>query len=280
MRAALVAGARRAAARLPLAALLWVVNAAFGLVAALASGYWLFVALDRSLATRTLLENLDPEVFVDLYAHHGGSFRMLLFVLGILAAGYLGLWFCLQATIIFAVREKSRGGLWGAWTRGVERAPSMAALFLIAGAAMAVWSAGVGAAVWGMLRLADASPAAMVWAYVVGSGSALWGAGAVFLVAVHDHARIRAVGAEAGPIAAYRWAFRFVLAGGERAFGLALVLQSVGFTLWLGYQWVALGVPVNQLVGVVGSLLWGQAFMAARMWFRIWVFAAQNEIQP
>jgi hypothetical protein len=85
--------------------------------------------------------------------------------------------------------------------------------------------------------------------------------------------------ADSGSIAAYRWAFRFVLAGGERAFGLALLLQSLGFALWLGYHWVGLGVPVDRFVGVAGSLLWGQAFLAARMGFRIWMFAAQSRIQ-
>jgi hypothetical protein len=280
MRAALVRGARRAAVCSPLVVVLWFVNGLFGAFAALASGTWLFVALDGSLATRTLLKDLDPEVFVDLYARHGAGFRMLLVVLAVLAVAYLLLWFCLQAAIILAVREGTRAALREVWTRGVETAPRMATLFVIAALAMLAWSGAVGGAVWGLLEASRTSPAAMVWAYIVGSGFFLWGAGAVFLVAVHDHARIRACATAGGASSTYRWAFRFVLRGGERAFALALVLQACGFLIWMGYQWVGLSVPVNELIGVTGSLLWGQAFMLARMWVRVWIFAAQGEIQP
>ena len=96
---------------------------------------------------------------------------------------------------------------------------------------------------------------------------------------MHDHARLRVRRAGQGPPAAYRWALGFVLRGGERAFPLACALQLSGAVLWVVYQAIGLTVPMTAVLGLTGSLLWGEAFLLACMWVRVWFFAAQNELQ-
>ena len=103
----------------PLAVVFWLINALFGVLFALAAGYWLRMRLDGSLATRTLLENLDANVLVDLYLHHGEGLRMLLVVAALLARCTPLLWWWLHAVIILglqrgrAQREDAGGGLRG-----------------------------------------------------------------------------------------------------------------------------------------------------------------------
>jgi len=107
----------------------------------------------------------------------------------------------------------------------------------------------------------------------------IWAIGLVFLVAVHDHARIRACRASQGAVPAYRWAFRFVGRGGERAFPLACALQLTALVLWLAYHWVSLNLLTTAALGLNGTLLWGEAYLLVRVGVRVWFFAAQNELQ-
>ena len=96
---------------------------------------------------------------------------------------------------------------------------------------------------------------------------------------MHDHARLHAARTGAGAFAAYRWAFAFVLHGGERAFPLACALQLTALVLWLAYQTVGLSFPMTAILDLTGSLLWGEAYLLLRVWVRVWFFAAQNELQ-
>jgi hypothetical protein len=279
MRRALRLGARIASRWWSLAVVLWLINALFGVLFALAAGCWLWIALDGSRATRTLLENLDANVLIDLYMHHGEGFRMLLVVAAVLALVYVLLWFWLHAAIILAVRGGPNAKMREAWLRGMDSAPRMAALYVVAVVVLAAFSAAIAAAVWGVMRWTATSPSAMLWSYVGAGAAALWAIGCVFLVAVHDHARIRTCASGQTALAAYRWAWGFVLRGGERAFPLAVALQAAAFALWAVYQAVGLTIPSTLGIGVTGSLLWGAAFMLARMWVRIWFFAAQSDLQ-
>jgi hypothetical protein len=101
----------------------------------------------------------------------------------------------------------------------------------------------------------------------------------LLLTAVHDHARIRVCATGEGFWTAYRWAWRFILGGGERAFLLAAALQLISLSIWVTYQSVSMAFPAGSIVGVFGSLFWGEMFLFVRMWMRVWFFAAQSELQ-
>ncbi len=260
-----------------LALVLWGINALFGVVFAFAGGYWLSLALDGSTATRTLLKDLDPNVLIDLYYHHGMSFRMLVVLAAFMGVVYALLWCWLHGVVIASVKGVS-GSASETWRRGLESAPVFSRLLVVASVVLAAFTALIGGAAWAAHRWTIASPSALLPYGIAAVAAVLWVIGAVFLTAVHDHARIRAC-AGGGAWAAYRWAWRFVVRGGERAFLLAAALQATGFALWIGHQAVSMKVPVTAIVGVTGSLLWGEVFLLARMWMRVWFFAAQSQLQ-
>ena len=275
---AYLAGARAAAKRWPLIVVLWLIAAAFGLIFALASGAWLTDALDGSLATRTLFRAIDPDVLVDLWYHHREGLDALLVLALVLAAVHTVLWWWLHGVVICTLQQPA-GERESVWTRGLELAPLMARLFVVALVLLALFSAGVGGAAWGLMRWTRSAPAALIWYQIGAVAAVLWAIGYVFLVAVHDHARLRAVRSGEGALSAYRWAFAFVARGGEGAFALACALQLSSLVLWAAYQAVGLSFPMTALLGLTGSLLWGEAFLWVRLWVRVWFFAAQNELQ-
>ena len=263
----------------PFVTVLWLINAVFGVLFFLASSYWLSLALDHSLATRTLLRDLDPNVLVDLYHHHGESFRLLLVTAVLLAIGYLLLWFWLHGTVIFAVRAEKGTLSRAAWRAGLHTTAAMAWLFLVAALALALLTGVVGAAAWGFWRWTIANPAPMLPYQILAAAGLIWAGGAVLLTAVHDHARIRVCATGEGVWTSYRWAWGFVWRGGEGAFLLAVALHLVALSLWVTHQSIGMAFPVGALVGVAGALVWGQMFLFVRMWIRVWFFAAQNELQ-
>lgn len=279
MLTALLRGGLKAGRLWPFVTVLWLINGVFGILFSVAAGYWLSLALDHSLATRTLLHDLDPNVFVDLYHHHGESFRLLVVIAGLMAVGYLVLWFWLHGTVIFAVRASKDTVSRAAWRSGLHTTAAMAGLFALAAAALALLSGVVGAAAWGAWWWTIASPAPMRTYQIVGVTALIWVIGVVFLTAVHDHARIRVCATGEGVWRVYRWAWSFVLHGGDRAFLLAATLQLVALSMWVTYHSVSMAFPVGGLAGVIVSLLWGQMFLFARLWMRVWFFAAQGELQ-
>ncbi len=274
-----IRGAWLAAETWPLTLVLWLINAIFGVVFALASGYWLALVLDGSLATRTLLKTLDAQVLVDLYRHHATSFRMLLVLAAFIAAHNVLLWFWLHGVVVCAVRAEPDEKWRRVWWRGLRLAPVMAGLYGLALALVAVLSGAVWGAVWEAQRWTVASTSAALPDAIYAAAAVLWAVGYVLLAAVHDHARLRACAADCGVLAAYGWAWRFVLRGGEGAIPLAIVLQATALALWLVYQLIGLALPVNEILGVTGSLLWGEVFLCTRMAMRVWCFAAQSELQ-
>lgn len=278
-------GAGAATRRWPLVVTLWLITAGFGVAGALASGAWLTDALDGSLATRTLARTIDADVLVDLWYHHGEGLHMLLVLAIGLAVVHTVLWWWLHGVVVLSLQRASaaHGGgpdeSRGVWTGGLALAPVMAQLFAIALIVLATFSAAVGGPAYLLMRWTRSEPAAYLWYEIGGGALAVWLLGWVFLVAVHDHARLRAGRTGASALTAYRWAVAFVLRGGERAFPLACALQLTGLTLWLAYQGVAIGVPMTAILDPTGSLLLGEAFLLVRVWVRVWFFAAQNELQ-
>ena len=279
MKRALIVGARSAIGLWLLAAALWLVDGLFALAFALASGSWLATALDGSLATRSLLKDLDPEYLSDLFLYHGESFRLLLVAGVFLAIGHALLWIWLHAVIVAAVRGGEADGRRDAWSAGLRRAADFSRLYVFALAVLAAFTAAVGGGAWLALRAVVASPSAWIDEAIVSGAGAIWALGVVLLVAVHDHARIRVFAARQAAVPAYRWAWRFVLRGGRRAFWVAAVLQISGALVWLAYQAIGWKFPVGEVLGVTSSLVWGEVFLAARVWVRIWFFAAENELQ-
>jgi hypothetical protein len=272
-------GVRAALRCWPVAVCLWLINAAFGVLFALASGFWLTIALDRSLATRSLLRHLDAGVFIDLYHHHWEGFAMLLAVGALLALVYLGLSLWLHGVVVAAVRAPSGTPLGELFRRGVNAVGVFARIYLVAAGALLAVSAAIGATAWAGLRWTVTSPSPYVTESIAGAAAGVWVLCCVFLVAVHDHARIRARAAAEGALAAYRWAVAFVLRGGERAFLLALLLQATAFALWAGYHLLALREPLGAVLDVTGSLVWGEMFLLVRVGVRLWFFAAESELQ-
>ena len=273
-------GARIAAATWRLALVLWLVGAAFAAAFAGLSGEWLADALDGALATRRLLTDLDPNVLIDLYYYHFESGRQVLRTGVVLAVVYVILWFWLAGVVVTAVRASRTMTVRHALRAGADLAPAMFWIYAITIGVLSMFSVVVGGAAWWLIRQTSDNPSEMTSASIVAAATAVWLLGYVFVVAVGDHARLRAAaGAGGGVLRAYGWALRFVLHGGELAFVLALLLQLTGVVLWAGYQAIALTIPVTSGFGVTLSLVWAELFLLARMVLRLWFFAAQNDLQ-
>jgi hypothetical protein len=258
--------------RWPLVVALWLVGVAFGLGFALAAQAWLGVALEGSLASRTLAHRLDADVLIDLWFHHGEGLRMLGVVAAVLAAAHMALWWYLDGVVVAAVRDAAAAP----WRDGVGLAPVMARLYVLAVLVTLLWSGAVAGPTWAVLRSTREHPGAYLWYQLGGVALALWLVGMVVLVAVHDHARLRAGLAGQGALRAYGWALRFVLRGGERAVPLALLLQASALGLF------AVGEAAAMAPGLdfTAALLLGEGFLLARSGLRVWFYTAQRRLQP
>jgi hypothetical protein len=263
--------------RWPVVLLLFSANLAAGLCFTGAAWSWLSASLDNSLATRTLLTDLDWNVFVDLVAHHGDSLQMLL-ATGValaLPALLLGVW--LNAVAVVAVGED--GSLGDCLRRGLTIWPRFLRLSLLS---TFLSTAGTGAAIlmgrW-VTRWTAESTSDITFYGIVGTAAVLTGGLLVFLVTVHDHARVRSTARGTGAVSAYTWALLFVTRREWRALPLAIFLLCTSFVLWVVYQTVGMLVTTTSTHGIVLSLAWGEALLLARMLLRVWSFAAATELQ-
>jgi hypothetical protein len=276
MWSAYVGGFRAMLRRWPLVLVLWLIGAAFGLAFALAAQAWLATALGDSLATRTLAHHLDPDVFVDLWFHHGEGLRMLGVVAALLAAAHMILWWWLDGAVVTAVRDAEASP----WREGLALAPVMARLYGLALVVALLWSGALAGPTWAMLRSTREHPGAYLWYQIGGLAVAVWLLGMVVLVAVHDHARLRAGLAGDGALRAYGWALRFVLRDGEATIRLALLLQLSAAGLLAASELSSLAPPLQDLLGLTGALLFGEVFLLARTAMRVWFFTSQRRLQP
>lgn len=272
MWAAYIGGFRAMLRRWPLVLALWLIGVAFGLAFALAADAWLGLALEGSLATRTLAHRLDADVFVDLWYHHGEGLRLLGVVALVLAAGHVVLWWYLHGVVVAAVR----GDEPAPWRDGVMLAPVMARLAVLALLVVLLWSGAVAGPAWALLRSTREHPGAYVWYQIGGAALALWLGGLVVLVAIHDHARLRVGLVGAGALRAYGWALQFVLRGREPALALALVLQASAVGLFVVGEAAAMAPRLD----VTASLLVGEVFLLSRSALRVWFFTAQRRLHP
>jgi hypothetical protein len=277
MGAALASGLRVAGQRWSLVLVLFLVNLGCGLVFTTASWSWLAMALGESLATRTLHADLDANVFVDLFVHHAESLRMLLLSGGVLALLFalLGVW--LNAVTVVAVAED--GNLGEAMRRGLHFYGTFLHLWILASLLYVAGAAAAFVLGRGLARWAAESPAEMTVYWV---GAALAAVGALlllFLSVVHDHARIRVAATGAGAGRAYAWAMNFVVVRERRALPLAAVLLAMGGAVWAVYQTVGKLMTTTSGPGLTVSLVWGEMLLLARMSLRVWLFAAETDLQ-
>ena len=273
----IASGLRAARRRWPVAAFLLFVNLAFGLIFTVASWSWLSIALDRALPTRTLLTDLDVNVFVDLFVHHQGSLRMLMTGGALLAAVFVLFSVWATAGAVAAVGEE--GTLAECASRGVQLYPKFLCLwfvasFLHAASIAASFLIGRALAHWVAESSAEST---FYWAT---TGSLALGVFLVFFVAtLHDHARIRVAATDSGVLHACAWAVAFVVVREVRALPLAALLLAIGGGLWLVYQTTGLLIPTTFGPGIGLSLLCGQILLLGRMFLRVWLLAAETELQ-
>lgn len=276
---AFVHGARLAVKCWPLALALWIINALLGIALGCAAGYWLAIALDGSFATHGLLKDLDPNVLIDLYFHHFSSFRILVFIVALTAVAYVLLWCWLHGAVILSAQSGGALRVREALHRGWELSFTMFELFLIAAAILLAFSILLWALLRPLILWTMESGSEVLPAAIAAGGGVLWLLGFILLVAIHDHARIRACSAGGSSVASYRWAARFVVRGGEPAYLLALALNLTALAVWVLYASVAIQIPTSNSAGVAGALVWGQLLVYSRMALRIWFFAAQSDLQ-
>jgi len=276
---AYLAGAWLAVRCLPLVGLLWLMNVTFGVSFFIASSVWLNHALDESLPTRTLLYDLDPNVFIDLYYRHDTGFVMLFGIACLMGVVYLLVWCWLHGGIIFQTYSKGEMRLADALLHASQVFLRMLQLLVLAGAMLALFTALVGGAAWCALTVTLISPSEIGWYRIAVGAGIVWLAGYVFLVAIHDHARIRTCASGEGAMRAYWWAVRFVARGGERTLLLAVLLNVTALVVWAAFQAVGGSLQPDKGLGMTGILLWGELFLFVRMAIRVWFFAAQGDLQ-
>jgi hypothetical protein len=274
---AYVWGCAAAVRRWPVVVVLFVANLAAGLCFTAAAWSWLSVSLAKSVATRTLLTELDWNVFVDLWAHHGSSLQMLVVAGGLLAlfALLLGVW--LNAVAVVAVGED--GALADCLRRGLSLYPKYFRLAVLANLLNAVSVAAGFVIGRGLTRWTAESASEMTFYWAAAAGVLAGGGALLFFSTVHDHARVHCAATGAGAVRAYTWALLFVGRRERRALPLALILLTTGFLVWVVYQSIGMRITANSAGGVILSLVWGELLVLSRMLLRVWYFAAATELQ-
>jgi hypothetical protein len=277
MGALYLSGLRGAAHRWAVVLSLFLMSIGFALAFGGLAWFWLSLAFDGSLATRTLLRDLDPNVFVDLVMHHGDSLQMLL-AAGVLLLGAAGfVWVWLHAVAVVAVVET---GDWGMCTRrAIEVYPAFVRLWLLASAAtgatvLLLVVLGRLALRWTAESQVEMTAYWILLALLAGGGLAL-----LFLSTVHDHARIHAAATGAGALRGYLWAIGFVGYRSRLALPLAALLTATVLVVMLVYSGIGALIPKTSVPGVVLSLVWGELMLLSRSFTRVWFFAAEAELQ-
>jgi hypothetical protein len=277
---ALVIGLGSAFRRWPLVIILWAAGVLFALAFSLISGQWLAWALNASLASRSLLKDLNVNVLTDLWVYHRESLAMLGIVGLVLVIAYVSFSIWLNAGVVRSVQDvDAPGTLSEFWRRGLVLYPLFARLWVLATVVEVAALVAVGLGGRLAIRWLAEVPHEMARYYALGGALLLAGGLLLFLVTIHDHARIYAVRKRVGALRAYGWAAWFVARGDVRAVPLALVLVLLGAAAWLVYQTVAMLMPATSSLGITVSLLWGQLLLQARAVLRVATFAAHTELQ-
>ncbi|MBI4517188.1 MAG: hypothetical protein HY699_15390 [Deltaproteobacteria bacterium] len=276
----LVVGLAGAVRRWPVVLLLWAVGALFGLAFSIAAGHWLDQALEASLATRTLLQDLSLNLLIELWHYHRESLTLLLAVGAVLGLTQLAVTIALNAGVAGTAQDARAAVTWAEfWKRAFGLYPVFARLWLLATAAELLVLGGLASATWLGVRWLAESPDEMARYYLIAAATVVGGPLLLLLVTIHDHARLYAARKGGGALQAMGWAGWFVVRGDARAFLLALVLVALGGAGYLLYRSVVMFVPATSAFGVTVSLLWGQVLLQSRALLRVTAFVAESELQ-
>jgi hypothetical protein len=266
-----------ASRRWPVVLVLFLASLLAGLSFTAAAWLWLALGLGSSLATRTLLTDLNVQIFIDLFIHHRESFGMLLLAGSILAVAFVALGVWLNAAAIASVGEEISTP--NCLLRGLQLYPTFLGLWALSNgcmlaSALVLFLSGRWLTRW------TAESAAEMTSYWIVAGGALVGALLwLFFATVHDHARIRSWAAGVGAVRAFGWALAYVGRRQRRALPLAVLLLGTSAALWAAYQGLSRYLAANSAFGVTLSLLSGEALLLARMFLRVWWFGAETHLQ-
>jgi hypothetical protein len=277
MRRAFVSGVGAACRYWPVVLMLFAAGVAAAVTFGAAAWCWLSVALGRSLATRTLLTDLDAQIFIDLVAYHSEGFALLL-TTGLVLAGccwLLGVW--LNAVTVAAVAREM--AWWQSPLEGCRAFPTYLCLCAVINLAQAAVIVGLLFGGRAVIRWTADSATEMAFYWISGTAVLLGGAVVFFLATVHDHARVRAAKTGASALAALRWALRYVGYQDGRALLLAIILLVTSLLVWLFYQTVSGIIRTDTAFGVTLSLVWGEALLLSRAFLRVWWFASASHMQ-
>ena len=280
MRRILTAGMVGAMRRWRVAVLLWLVTLLFGLTFSGAVAKWFELALNASVASRTLAWHFDFNLLADLFTYHRESLGMVWVAGALVAVVYLLLAVWMNAGTVGAVQDPDVSfTLRQFWWRGMILYPTFVRLWALAGVAEVAVAAATWFGVRATSRWLTESPNELsiyfAWAVCLGLGAATL----LVLVTVHDQARIYAVRKRVGAWRALQWAGWFVVRGDHRSLLVLPALLVIGGAPWLVYQIVAHVIPIMSAELAVLSFVWGQGLMLIRAVLRVASFAAQTELQ-
>jgi hypothetical protein len=263
--------------RWPVVLVLFVASLLAGLSFTAAAWSWLSLALGSSLATRTLLTDLNVQIFIDLFMHHRESLGMLVLAGSMLAVAFvvLGVW--LNAAAIASVGEEISAS--NCLLRGIQLYPTYLGLWALSNGCMLASTVAVFLSARWLTRWTAESAAEMTSYWIVAGGAVVGALLWLFFATVHDHARIRSWGAGVGAVRAFAWALAYVARRQRRTLPLAVLLLGTSGALWAVYQGLSHYLATNSAFGVTLSLLSGEALLLARMFLRVWWFGAETDLQ-
>lgn len=239
---------------------------------------WLEGALQDSLATRKLLTDLDVNIFIDLFAHQRAGLQTFFGQgLMVLAIGMMAMiW--VQASAALAVTSRT-ATLRQCLAFGRTHFGRFLVLWVSNLLGIGGWLAALGFLGRILLRRPffefDESLQQGLW----GGGGIAALAGYLVFTTWHEHARLHCAAADSGPLAAARWALRFVWRRAASAFGLTVACLIANALLYVAYQATANAIPVTKTVGVTLSILVAQVWLLAKLFSRLWLQAAAGALQ-
>jgi hypothetical protein len=274
---AYIRGFALALRRWPMVLTLFLASLLTALSFAAAAWSWLAAALGNSLATRSLLADLNVQVFIDLLMYHSEGLEMLLLAGSILAAAFVALGVWLNAAAIVAVGDEISAP--GCLLRGVQLYPTYLGLWALSNGCMTASAVALFLCGRWLTRWTAESTAEMTFYWIVAGGTLVGALSWLFFATVHDHARIRSRTGEVGALRAFGWALAYVGRRQRRALPLAALLLGTSAALWAVYHGLSHSLGTKSASGVTLSLLAGEAVLLARMFLRVWWFAAETHLQ-
>ncbi len=253
-------------------------NATLGLVCLAFLWMWFGAALDDALATRSLLVDADPQVWLDLLANQ--SARVMAGVRELVVLAGMGLVLSIWANGLIASAVAQHDGLVRPHARAALRA-----LPRLIGLAAGVWlaqavtvAAALVIARWTKHHLGDgAGEFAVLGIWITAGGATL--VVVSILMLVHDHARLSVLHSERGAAASFRWALHFLRRQGARAATLLALFLAFGLLLSFCQVQASVYLPTTSSAGSALSLLLAEGVLLMRVGMRTALYAAEWRLQ-